>query len=196
MSKMEDRIRSLLEDSIAVKQSFLDCCLPDLQKAFSLLSEALRSGRKVLICGNGGSCSDAQHFCGELVVRFRRNRSALPCIALGVDPTVLTACANDLGYETVFEREVEALGEEGDVLIGISTSGSSANVIRAVRLAKKKGLKVVSLLGGRPSELEALSDVCVKVPSESTPRIQEVHEVCLHILAELLEEELIGGQER
>jgi D-inositol-3-phosphate glycosyltransferase len=153
------------------------------------LGACFSAGGKVLICGNGGSAADAQHLAAELVGRFKRpDRAGLGAIALGTDPAVVTAWANDCSFERVFERQVEALGRAGDVLVGISTSGSSANVVRAFKAGRRAGMTCVGLLGGDGGEVRELSDVAIVVPTSDTQRIQEVHTVLLHALCELIEE--------
>lgn len=184
-------IADSIKESIQVKQDFLRQGIDDLGAAIDLLWDVVGNGNTIFICGNGGSAADAQHFAAELVVRFKQNRKAIACIALTTDTSILTASANDFSYEGVFARQVEALGREGDGLIAISTSGTSKNVISAVNKAKEKGLKVVSLIGAKPSPLQEVSDVCIKVPSVVTARIQEVHELCLHIIAEEIENRFI-----
>jgi len=158
------------------------------------IAECIRGGGKLLLCGNGGSAADAQHFAGELVVRLSSDytRSALPAITLSSNNFVLTACANDFGFEQVFSRQIEALGKPEDVLMCISTSGNSPNLIQAVRKAKQKGMKTVGLLGRDGGELKKLSDLSIIIPSYNTPRIQEIHIFVCHILCELVEKELFG----
>lgn len=156
-------------------------------------SKSLGSGNKLLIAGNGGSAADAQHFAAELVGRFYRNREALAAIALTVDTSLLTAVANDLGYEQIFSRQVEALGKSGDVLVAISTSGNSPNILAAARLARESGISVVTLTGNSGGALLELADVAIRVPSDDVARIQEVHELVLHSVAESLEADLFRG---
>ncbi len=162
-----------------------------IANAAERLARCLVGGRKVLVCGNGGSAADAQHFAAELVGRFRlAERPGLPVLSLGTDGAVLTAWANDCGFENIFARQVEALGQRGDVLLGISTSGRSANVLRAFQTAKRLGMTTVALLGGRGGDVGKLVDHAVVVPSFDTQRIQEVHIVIVHILCGLIEERL------
>lgn len=151
---------------------------------------SLEGGGKILVCGNGGSAADAQHFAAELSGRFFRDRPALAALALTTDTSALTAIANDLGYDEVFARQVEALGRSGDVLIALSTSGNSQNVLRAVDRAREQGLTVIGLSGRVGGALLDRSDLCLRAPSDSVPRIQEVHELVLHGLAEALENAL------
>jgi D-sedoheptulose 7-phosphate isomerase len=154
-----------------------------------LCSDALRAGNKLMFFGNGGSAADAQHFAAELVVRYRVDRPAMAAIALTTDSSALTACGNDLGYEQVFARQIEALGRAGDVAIGSSTSGRSPNVTLAFRTARKMGIKTVALTGGDGGELVGLADETLVVPSDVTARIQEMHLLIGHTLCGALETE-------
>ena len=156
------------------------------------LAECVRNGGKILLCGNGGSAADAQHFAGELVVRLSSDytRGALPAITLSSNDYVLTACANDFGFEQVFSRQIEALGKPEDVLLCISTSGNSPNLIRAVEKAKEKQIKTIGLLGKDGGKVAKLADFSVVVPSQKTQRIQEVHITICHILTSLIEKAL------
>jgi len=162
---------------------------PDMAQALSLMREALLRGNKILIAGNGGSAADAQHFAAELVGRFQRNRRSLPALALTVDTSKLTAIGNDFGFEQVFARQVEGLGNKGDVFLGISTSGESANIIKAVEAAHAADMATVGLLGRNGGALKALMGTTVVVPHMSTARIQEAHIFILHYWAEMLERE-------
>lgn len=154
-----------------------------VESAVRAVVEALGAGNTILVAGNGGSAADAQHFATELVGRFLRNRAALPAIALTTDSSVLTAVGNDLGFDVIFSRQVEALGKAGDVLVAISTSGRSPNVIRAAEVARTHGLKVIAMTGENPGALIDHADVRIVVPSDEVPRIQEVHELVLHTIA-------------
>lgn len=165
----------------------LDSIREPIEGAAGTLISALRAGRKILICGNGGSASDAQHFAAEFVGRFTRERSAWPALALNTDTSLLTAVANDYGYDNVFSRQVEALGKPDDVLIGISTSGNSENVIRAMHQASTLGMQTIALTGGGGGTLAGAADVAVKVPSHVTARIQEAHIFILHFWADTAE---------
>jgi D-sedoheptulose 7-phosphate isomerase len=156
--------------------------------AAEAIIKALRAKRTVYLCGNGGSAADAQHIAGELVGRFQRERKALAAVALSTDTSILTSIANDYAYEDVFARQVEALVREGDILWAISTSGSSANVIKAARSAKKKGACVLAFTGRANSTLERTADICFCADSESTARSQEMHQVAYHIICELVEQ--------
>ncbi len=183
-------IEERIEESIRVKKGVS----PEvIEKCSGILVEALGSGKKVLFCGNGGSAADAQHFAAELVVRFKIDRKGLPAIALSSDPSIVTAASNDYGYERVFERQVEAYGTEGDVLVAISTSGRSKNVNLAVRKAYEMGMRIIYFTGKNDiGELEKVCDVVIHVPSDNTARIQEAHEMIGHIMLEIVERELFG----
>jgi len=166
---------------------------PDLDQVGDMLSQCLLSGRKLLICGNGGSASDAQHFAAEIVGRFEKERRAYPALALSTDTSILTAVGNDYGYDAVFERQVEGLGRAGDVLMGISTSGQSENVIRAVRRAAAMHMTTVGLLGKDGGTLKGLVNHAIVVDSDTTARIQETHIFVLHYWAYQVEKALING---
>jgi len=162
----------------------------DIASAASRMQAALDSGHKVLVCGNGGSAAESQHFAAELTGRFRRERRALAAIALSVDTSALTAIGNDYGFDQVFARQVEALGQAGDVLLAISTSGQSANVVLAARAARRAGVAVVALTGAVSGPLGQESDVVVAVPDDNTARVQEVQLSVLHLLCEEIERAL------
>lgn len=158
-----------------------------IARAAAICAAALAAEGKVLVCGNGGSAAEAQHFAAELLGRFLQERRALPSIALTTDTSALTAIANDYGFERVFERQVEALGRAGDVLLGISTSGRSINVVRAFQTARARGLSTIALTGPHGRDMGAAADVLIAIPAEVTPRIQEVQLTILHIICELIE---------
>jgi D-sedoheptulose 7-phosphate isomerase len=186
----EEGIRRAAAESIGVKQRFFGENAGLLVEVGRRMCESLRAGGKVLAFGNGGSAADAQHLAGELVGRFLRDRPGLAALALTTDPSVVTAIGNDLGFDAVFRRQVEAHGRPGDVAIGISTSGRSTNVVEALRLARDRGLLTVGLTGGGGGRLGGLVHYLVDVPSHDTPRIQEVHTMIVHILCQFVEEEL------
>jgi len=201
MKKANDfvpRVSKLIEASIATKQDLLGSAetLSTIAEVSELLVSALRQGAKVLLFGNGGSAADAQHIAAELVGRFAFNRPALPALALSVNSSCVTAIGNDYGFDQVFMRQLEALAQSGDVAIGISTSGNSANVVQALVAAKKKGLRTVALTGQTGGELLDKADHCICVPSKETPRIQECHILIGHILSELIERELFCKEGR
>lgn len=179
-----------ITQSIETKQKLMQYCSDDIYETAIKLAEVIKSGNKILLCGNGGSAADSQHIAAELVVRLRSevNRPAIPALALTVDSSILTAGGNDIGFDNVFARGVEAYGQKGDVLIAISTSGNSENVIRAVDMAKKKGLMTIGLLGNEGGKLKAKCDDFVVVPSNVTARIQESHILIGHIWCRIIEE--------
>jgi len=187
-------ISNLLAEGIEVNQRLIGRELGNIKRFSDLLVEAYKTGNKVLVFGNGGSASDAQHLVGELVGRFKLERKGLPAIALNSETATLTAVANDYGYENVFERQVEALVQEGDIIVGITTSGNSINVIKALKKAKEMGAKTVGLTGGTGGEIKNIADLSIVVPSDNTPRIQEAHGIIIHIICELLEKELANGK--
>ena len=164
--------------------------MPEVASAGLRVRTALEKGRKILICGNGGSAADSQHMAAEFVGRFVKERQSLPALALTVDTSLLTAVGNDYGFDCVFSRQVEGLGQEGDVLIAISTSGNSANVVRAVKTAKEKGIYVLALTGENGGILAKESDLCLAVPSQVTARIQEMHIMIIHMICEVAEADI------
>lgn len=188
------RITTLFEESIRVKSRTLDEQLSVLNDILQVLLRALKAGNKVILFGNGGSAADSQHIAAELVSRFLRDRRALPAIALTTDTSILTSVANDYAYENVFARQIEALGRPGDVAVGISTSGNSPNVLRALETAKSMDMGTVGFTGASGGRLKACVDICFCVPSQSTPRIQEVHITAAHALCELIEEDIFGDE--
>ena len=164
--------------------------MPEVASAGLRVRTALEKGRKILICGNGGSAADSQHMAAEFVGRFVKERQSLPALALTVDTSLLTAVGNDYGFDCVFSRQVEGLGQEGDVLIAISTSGNSANVVKAVKTAKEKGIYVIALTGENGGTLAKESDLCLAVPSQVTARIQEMHIMIIHMICEIAEADI------
>jgi D-sedoheptulose 7-phosphate isomerase len=189
----EGDIRRVAAESVALKQRFFEASAPALLEVGLLIAARLRAGGKVLAFGNGGSAADAQHFAAELVGRYLRERAAWPALALTTDPSVITAVANDLGYENVFRRQVDAHGRKGDVAVGITTSGKSPNVLAALRLARDRGLVTVALTGEGGGEAAALVDHLIDVPHRETARIQEVHGMVIHVLCQIVEDELARG---
>jgi D-sedoheptulose 7-phosphate isomerase len=185
-----DRIISVIQDSIATKERLIAECTNSIGECGTLLAETLQKGGKILFCGNGGSAADAQHIAAELVIRYRSGvqRRALPAIALTVDPSIITAGANDFGYDAVFARAVEAYGRSGDALVGITTSGNSPNIIRAFEQARSQGVVTVGLLGNGGGKILPLCNASVVVPSRETARIQESHILVGHIWCEMIEE--------
>ncbi|MHA2610476.1 MAG: D-sedoheptulose-7-phosphate isomerase [bacterium JZ-2024 1] len=158
-----------------------------VEEGYRILQKTLRAGKKILIFGNGGSSAEAQHFATELMCRYRKKRVAFPAVALGADSTFLTAVANDMDFTFIFSRGVEALGQEGDVAIALTTSGMSSNVVEGVKMAKQKGLKVIALLGNSESPVEPYADLSIHIPSDDTAVIQEMHLFILHFWAKSLE---------
>ncbi len=192
---MDDRVLAHFQESIAVKQAS-ESLAPQIEKAAQLMLQSLLNDGKVLSCGNGGSAADAQHFSGELLGRFERERPGLPAVALTTDSSTLTAIANDYQYEDIFAKQVRALGQSGDVLLAISTSGNSENVLRAVTTAHSRGLKVVALVGrdgGTIAQSLNSGDVELRVPADRTCRIQEVHLLIIHCLCDLIDVGILGN---
>ncbi len=188
---MEKKIIEALEENLRLGEK-LQGLSPEIAAAARQLIDSLKSGGKILICGNGGSAADAQHIAAELVGRFKRERAALAAIALTTDTSILTALANDYSYDEVFRRQVEALGRPGDLLLAISTSGNSPNLVFAVRAAKAAGLKTCALLGKNGGKLAGEVDLALIVPAADTARIQEGQTVIYHILCDLVEEAFSG----
>ncbi|WP_028919451.1 D-sedoheptulose-7-phosphate isomerase [Pseudoxanthomonas suwonensis] len=199
---MENRINQFVqvefEKSLANFKAMADDAglREQISKAVVLCVEALQGGRKLLFCGNGGSAADAQHWAGELVSRFYYDRPGLPAIALTTDTSILTAIGNDYGYDYTFARQIEALGQAGDVLVAISTSGRSKNVMRALDAAEQKGMKVIGFTGATGGDMATRCEVCFKIPSTETPRIQEGHEFIGHLLCALIESEVFPQDAR
>ncbi|TGM34391.1 SIS domain-containing protein [Leptospira biflexa] len=187
-------IQSQIEDSIRVKAQLLPSLLPNIKAAGEILVDSLKDDGILYFAGNGGSSCDASHIAAELVIRYKsgNERKAIPAIALNSDQAVLTACANDYGYEFLFQRQLQAFGKSKDVFIGLTTSGNSKNIILAVEEAQKNGMKVVLLLGGDGGKLKGKADVEIIIPSSVTARIQESHILIGHILCSIIEKELFG----
>lgn len=185
-------VESQVQASIDVKTAVLKDTqlLKQIAEVSAVISRAYKNNKKTLLAGNGGSAADAQHIAGEFVSRFYFDRPGLSSIALTTDTSVLTAIGNDYGYEKLFARQLQAIGNEGDVFIGISTSGNSPNVIKALELCKEKGIISVGLTGVTGGKMSDLCDYCIKVPSGETPRVQEVHILIGHIICCIVEEEI------
>ena len=192
-NSMRNEIARRLQESVSVKEAVAREKIGEIEAIAELIIDTYRHGGKVIFLGNGGSAADAQHLAGELVGRFLRERQALPAIALGTNTSTLTALANDYSYDIVFSRQVEALVAEKDVVVGISTSGDSPSVVRAIEMAKQKGAKTVGLTGGGGGRLAEMADLALVVPSGSTPRIQEAHITIGHIICEMVEKELASA---
>ncbi len=191
---MRERIKEILLESIQVKEELLRTQIGKIVEIANTVIDALKKGGKVIVFGNGGSASDSQHIAAELVGRFKKDRTALAAIALTTNTSILTALANDYGYDIVFAKQIEALGQKNDVAIGISTSGKAKNVALAIKQAKKMGLKTVALTGGDGGEAAKLADTYLIVPSAVTARIQEAHITIGHIICELVEQILCQEQ--
>jgi len=188
------KFRDIVQEHNHVLEAAIEPFERNFKPARDLCLAALQKGKKLLVCGNGGSAADAQHFAAELVGRYEKERKGWPALALSTDTSVITAIANDYGFEKIFARQVQALGQQGDVLIAISTSGNSPNVLQAASTAKQLGMKIIAITGEGGGKLGALVNVLFAVPSKHTARIQEIHEICLHALAETIETEFSKQQ--
>jgi len=192
--EIEGLILQELKESVEVKEAMIKSLIPQIAQAARLIIDAFKKGGKLILFGNGGSAADAQHIACEFLGRFKKERKPLPAIALSTNTSNLTAIGNDYGFEFVFSRQMEAIANEGDVALGISTSGKSPNVLEAFRVAKKRGLKTIALSGRRGDDLKGLADICILIPSDNTPRIQEAHITVGHIICRLVEEELTSDR--
>lgn len=191
---MQNRFKEIINASIQVKQSILQDAqmLQNLQQAIELITQAFKNGNKVLFCGNGGSAADAQHLAAEFSGRFYKNRKALPSEALHCNTSYLTAVANDYSYDVIYARIVEGTGLSGDVLIGLSTSGNSPNIVKAFEAAKANGMITIGFTGSTGGKMKECSDIIFNVPSSDTPRIQESHIMLGHIICEMVEANLFA----
>ncbi len=189
---MKDAIVKAFEDSARIKVSFARDNADKIIEVVQLIAQAFRDGKKVILFGNGGSAMDASHIAAEFVNRFLMERPPLPAIALNTDTAVLTSISNDYDFTQVFSKQLSALGHEGDIVIGISTSGNSPNVLKAVETAKKNGMKTIVLTGGTGGKMATLADYTFIVPTKATPRIQETHITLGHTICQLVDEELFG----
>lgn len=182
-------VKGHLEDGVSVRKQVAKTCSDSISEAISLIAESFTNGRKLLLCGNGGSAADCQHMAAEFVSSFSKDvsRDSLPAIALTTNTSTLTAYANDFGYDGVFSRQIQGLGAEGDVLLGISTSGNSKNVILAVHAASGLGIKTIVLTGAGGGALKSMADICIEVPSAETTHIQECHLAIEHIICAAVE---------
>lgn len=190
------QITRQIAESIAVKERIINDkgLITKIEKAGLICSDALGKGNKILLAGNGGSAADAQHIAGELVNRFGCERRGLPALSLTTDTSVLTSISNDYGFNRIFARQVEALGNTGDILIVLSASGNSENIINGISEAKKKGLTIIGLTGKSGGKIKDLCDLLINVPSDETPRIQEAHIMAGHIICSLIEASLFGSK--
>jgi len=189
---MINEIRKQLQDHRALIDLLDRDLAPLIAEMSSLIAMALASGNKLLVMGNGGSAADSQHLVAEIVGRFKMERRALPAIALSTDTSILTAIGNDYGFESIFSRQVEALAAPGDIVLGLSTSGNSPNVLKALNVAKGLGCRTIGLLGKDGGNIRAACDLALVMPSTDTPRIQEGHITVIHIVCDLVEKKLFG----
>lgn len=189
-----EKIKNIIQASIETKQQVLEntALLTTIEKVVAVITETFKEGNRVYFCGNGGSAADAQHLAAEFSGRFYMDRKALPAEALHCNTSYLTAVANDYGYDVVYSRMIEGIGQTGDVLIGLSTSGNSANIIRAFETAKEKGIITVAFTGLTGGQMKSISDYLINIPSADTPRIQESHILIGHIICQLVEEKYFG----
>jgi D-sedoheptulose 7-phosphate isomerase len=184
---MEDIIARIVKESQRVKEDFIRKNTSILIDLAEYISKAFKNDKKLMLCGNGGSAADAQHIAAEFVNRFQLDRHPLPAMALTTDTSIITSVANDYSFEEVFSKQIQALGVEGDILLAISTSGNSKNILSAIKIAKEKGLYTVGLIGGDGGEMVTLVDLSLVVKSKQTPRVQETHILTGHIICELVE---------
>lgn len=189
-----------MERAIRYKKQLLDrLCgtgyLDGAEQAARAMADCLRAGNKIMLAGNGGSAADAQHFAGEIAGRFLMERRALPAVSLCVDPSVMTCIGNDYGYDAVFDRQLSGLGNAGDIFVAISTGGNSKNLVRAAETARQTGIRTVGLLGKTGGTLKGLCDYALVVPSDETPRIQEIHTFTVHLMCEYIEKALFGRED-
>ncbi len=184
---MKQRIEAVLNESIEVKKAAIQQCLPAIERAAQLIERAFRNNNRVFFCGNGGSAADSQHIAAEFIGRFQKERRALPAIALTTDTSILTCLTNDYSYDIVFSRQLEALGCKGDVIVGFSTSGKSANVIKAFERAKEMGIASIAFVGHDGGPMGKTADIAIIVPSKVTARIQECHIAIAHAVCEVVE---------
>ena len=191
---MSNYIVNQIEEAIQVQQRMLnnDELLGKITISANKCIDSLKSGKKILLAGNGGSAADSQHIAGELVSRFAFDRPGLAAIALTTDTSILTAIGNDYGYECLFSRQIQALGEDGDIFIAYSTSGKSPNILKAITEAKDRGIYTIGLTGNRKAEMNDICDIILEVPSSDTPKIQEGHLIIGHILCGIIENKIFG----
>ena len=187
--KILNFIKLEIGESIKVINELEKNCIEVISKSALVIIDSLKNGGKILICGNGGSAADSQHFAAELVGRFKKDRKPLPAIALTTDTSILTAWSNDYSFDTVFSRQIQALGNKNDVLFAITTSGNSKNIIEAVKIAKEMGIFTISLTGNNGGIIKEIADISIIVPSSDTARIQQAHSVIIHILCNIIENE-------
>ena len=184
---MKENIISILRESADLKLKFAKESIDSIIEAVEMINRCIKSGGKILIFGNGGSAADSQHIASEFVNRFCSQRRALPAIALTTDTSILTSIANDSSFDTVFSRQIEALGKKNDIAVGITTSGKSQNILNGLKTSKRMELKTLAFTGQNNSKIKKIADCIISVPSKSTPRIQEIHITIAHIICELVE---------
>jgi D-sedoheptulose 7-phosphate isomerase len=187
---MENKIKDILKQSIAVKEKVIASSVNNIRTIVDVCIKSLKDGGKIIFCGNGGSAADSQHLAAELVVRFKKNRKSLPALALTTNTSMLTAIGNDFGFDSIFSRQLESMAHKNDVLLAISTSGKSANIIQAVKKAKEIGIKTIAFTGENGKEFAKSCDFSFIAPSSDTARIQEAHVCVGHIICDLVEEAL------
>lgn len=190
VTNLNEKIKGIIRESIVAQEALSRREIENIEKASVIIIGSLKAGGKLLVFGNGGSAADSQHMAAELAGRFKKERRPLPCVALTVNTSVLTAIANDYGYDLTFARQVEAIGKKGDVALGISTSGNSRNVVAALKSAASIGMKTIGLTGGDGGAMRKECGVSIIAASKNTPRIQESHITVCHILCELIEDAL------
>ncbi len=187
---MREKIKDIINESIEAKKEFLETQVETISSMAGAIIEAVKNGKKLIVFGNGGSAADSQHIVAELIGRFKKERPPIPAIALTTNTSTLTAIGNDYGYSMSFKRQLEGLGNRGDIALGISTSGNAENVYEALMSAKKLGLKIITMTGRSGGKISKLAEVALKAPSDNTPRIQELHITVGHIICELVEDGL------
>jgi len=188
---MEEKIRKILEENIRIKKIIIKSLSKKIHQAINWINGAFNKGNKIILFGNGGSAADAEHIATEFVSRFKKDRKPLPALSLTTNTSLITGHANDYDFATIFSRQIEVFGKKGDIAIAISTSGNAANAIIGIKMAKKIGLKTIGLLGKGGGRLKDIVDLALIVPSDETPRVQEVHITIGHIICELVEEKQI-----
>jgi len=193
---MREKILREFKESTAVKQKFVNENIETIIEVSKVMAETFSNGGKLILFGNGGSACDASHIAAEFVNRFKKERPAFPALALNTDTAILTSIANDYDYVNVFDRQLKAFGQEGDIVIAISTSGSSPNVLKAVETAKRKKIRTIAFTGEKSEKLAAISDYVFAVPSNNTPRIQETHITLGHVLCQMVEEILFESHRK
>lgn len=187
-------IESVINEHLSTVENMQKKCMEDIQKMALLCQEALKNGHTIFFCGNGGSAADSQHLAAEIVGRFLKERRGMPAVALTTDTSILTAVSNDYGYEKIFARQVEALVRPGDVVVGLSTSGNSPNVVAAIEMAKTMEALTIGMTGGTGGKLAQICDACLIVPSPVTARVQEAHILVGHIICEMIDEVVVNVQ--